>query len=431
MTAAGDEIDVTAQGKRRSSISQLETKHQANYAAVFVPAVAIISGLILLLLYILGVAIRNALFGVEDSGGGKSDPMTARGKARSPITNGELWCTFDSRVMPETFEYPGSGVCDAFVYCCLRLNETGIHVEEGAPARHLAQLLRAAKATRLRGRAALSRGKAMAIVGRRDSTPALLRTQASVSKEELLERIVAWVVRSGLHGIVMNYDNDLTGDYYAVVRSLYARLHAKSLWLLQTFDYNNEADEFSAGAFVRRGMVPVVRMGHAYVQDDVNVLACPAQYASGGQSSWSFGTELSEYAAFNEASFGRNCLDRTMVTSSFRGYHYKILGPDYKAKRLETTSYASVCTQQSEPNATSVYSNATDCLEVRRGSHWFSMLGPNSTRLFQRAAQTLGLIAFHSEQDDHEGRCGDRFPLLRAAKAQLRRHSKNWSVTLI
>ncbi|KAH7961882.1 hypothetical protein HPB52_013098 [Rhipicephalus sanguineus] len=428
MAAAGDKIEVAAdteKQQRRSSIGQLETKHKANYAAVFVPAVAIISGLALLLLYILGAAISNAIFRIDDSSG-VPDQWSARGKARSPIVSGELWCTFDSRQLPETFEYPASGVCDAFVYCCLRLNETGIYIDQGSPMRHLARLVRAANATGRQGRAPLV--KAMAIVGRRDGTPTLLKTQASVGKEELVTRIVNWVVSSGLKGIVMNYDNDLTGDYYDVVRSLYTRLHARSLWLLQVFDYNNEADKFSAGAFVRHHMAPVVRMGHAYLEDDVSELACPAQYRSGGHAIWSFDNELSEYAVFNKASFGRDCLDRTMVTASFRGYHYKVQGRD--VKRVGTTSYGSLCVEQSELNAVSTYSNATDCLEVRRGSHWFSMLGPNSTRLFQRAAQTLGLIAFHAEQDDHEGRCGRKFPLLKAAKAQLRGHAKNWSVTL-
>lgn len=438
MTAVGDEIGTTAaidasqqkqqQQQRRSSISQLETKDEANYAAVFVPAVAVILGLVMLLLYILSAAISNAIFGVDDSGGDMSEQRSVRGKARSPINSGELWCTFDCRAMPETFKYPGSGVCDAFVFCCLRLNETGVHVDEGA--RHLERLVNAANATKREGQASLSRVKALAVVGRRDGTPPLLKTQASVGKKELVARIVAWVLSSGLSGIVMNYDNDLTGDYYAVVSSLYVRLHARGLWLLQVFDYNNEADTFSAGAFVRRRMVPVVRMGHAYLEDDVSVLACPAQYGSGGHAAWSFETELAEYAAFNKASFGRDCLDRTMVTASFRGYHYKIQGPNHKAKRVGTASYATICAKQSEPHTVSDYSNATDCLEVRRGSHWFSMLGPNSTRLFKRAAQSLGLIAFHAEQDDHEGRCGHRFPLLKAAKAQLRRHARNWSVTL-
>ncbi|KAL3176636.1 hypothetical protein MRX96_010246 [Rhipicephalus microplus] len=428
MAAAGDEIQVAAvdeKQQRRDSIARLEAKHKANYTAVFVPAVVIISGLALLLMYILGAAISNAIFGADDAGG-PPDQWSARGKARSPIAHGELWCAFDSRLMPETFEYPTSGVCDAFVYCCLQMNETGVYVDRGPPARHLAGLIRAANTTGRQGRT--PRVKALAIVGRRDGTPTLLKSQASVGKEKLLIRIVNWVVNSGLKGVVMNYDNDLTGDYYDVVHSLYARLHARSLWLLQVFDYNNEADKFSAGAFVRRRMVPVVRMGHAYLEDDVSELACPAQHKSGGQATWSFDTELSEYAVFNEASFGHDCLDRTMVTASFRGYHYKVQG--HRVKRVGTTSYGSLCVVQSELDAISTYSNVTDCLQVRRGSHWFSILGPNSTRLFQRAAQTLGLIAFHAEQDDHEGRCGQKFPLLKAAKAQLRRHTKNWSVTL-
>ncbi|KAK8784723.1 hypothetical protein V5799_008912 [Amblyomma americanum] len=418
------------QNLRRGSITELESKHKADYAPVFVPAAAIIVALALLLLYMVVAFIATAIFGSSDSPGGVTALLGTSAKARSRINNGELWCVFDARSMPNNFAYPESGVCDAFVYCCVKLNGTGVHVDRGAPQRRLEELVRAANKTRSQGRALLFHAKAFAIVGRRDGTPTLLKAPGSVGEKQLVTRIVSWVAHAGLSGIIMNYDNDLTGDYYTVVRSLYMHLHQRGLWLLQVFDYNNEADTFSAGAFVKNRIVPVVRMGHAYLQDDIGTLACPAQYESGEQATWSFDVELTEYAVFNKASFGRDCLDRTLVTASFRGYHYNIRAHDRKVKRVGIASYASICAKQREPDALSHMSNTTDCLEVRRGNDWFSILGPNSTRLFKRASKFLGLIAFHAEQDDYAGRCGDRFPLLRAAKAQLRHHSKSWSVTL-
>lgn len=333
--------------------------------------------------------------------------------------------------MPEEFEYPESGVCDAFVYCCLGLNATGVHLGAEDYRDRFAKLQLAANTTRpARARSALSRVKTLAVVGRRNSTPPLLKTLGAVGKRELVRGIVSWTTKNGLSGLLMNYDNDLSGDYYRVVRSLHRRLLVHGLWLLQLFDDNDDGKKFSAGAFVQHGMDPVVWMGHGHLEDQVHQLVCPAQFASDRDAAWSFNSGLFEYRVLNKASYGHDYLDRTMVTAAFRGYHYKVSKKGRDATRVGPVAYSSICIQQSKPEAIFETSNVTDCLVVRRGKHWYSSLGPESTRVFNLAAKSLGLLAIHAEQDDHVGLCGDRFPLLKAARDAIGQHAKSSPLTL-
>lgn len=402
------------------------------YKIVYVPLSLVIGLLVAFLGYSIFVSVRDT-FG-EPSNHSFTVPWGEQGQKnpRPPIAHGDLWCVLDTSAVPASFQPPKQGVCDALVFCCIQLTYLGFSLEgnglgpDGQRLKGLVELVAGWRSLK---------AKIFGIAGRRSDTPKMRNLPGALPREVLVDRMASWVREQRLDGVLMNYDNSANNYYGTVMHLLHRRLHRDGRWLIQIFDYNDADRSFSAGAFAKRRMEPVVRKGHDYMDDYTHQAYCPVPYDGPDDSTWSLKSMVDEYGHMNNASFGHDYFRDTMLTMSLAGYHYRLDDPKRyldgsPATRMSVVSYETVCLQQKLLGVTVHSSNLSDCLVVRQDRDWYSIVGPDSYKRYQLMGSFLSLIVYDIHLDDHMGKCGRPFPLLRAAKEKLKMYSKSKAYTI-
>ncbi|CAN7945890.1 unnamed protein product [Ixodes hexagonus] len=391
---------------------------------VYVPLVLLISLLLIFFLLAVAVHTRNTIFGEPTEP--PTVPWGIRGtfRWRTPIKHGHIFCVVEPKVTPADFKLPREGICDAIVYCCLALDFKGIQFENGSDVvPKFGKLV-----TQTRSWKSSPTGM-FGIVGRRGDTPKLRNLPGALSFEALVEVMVTWVKNHHLNGLFMDLDNSVNGYYHSVMRLFHRRLHASGRWLMQIFDFNDAGRKFSAGAYTKSAMGPVVRTTHGFMRDYIDHAVCPMPYQSHDEAFWNVKATIEEYASVNFASFGSEYLEDTMLTISLRGYYYRLNNSaqstdESPASRMQDVSYGTLCRLKNKSGVVRNRSGISDCLVVKRGKEWYSIIGPGSTQVYKLFKSFLALIVYDLHFDDYAGACGKPYPLLENAKRKVKNYAE-------
>ncbi|CAN8029152.1 unnamed protein product [Ixodes persulcatus] len=402
---------------------ELHTQGDPGFKPVYVPLVLLLSMLATFLVLAAAVYIRDAVFGEPTEP--PTLPWGVRGpfKSRTSIRHGHIFCVVEPSVTPTDFKLPPEGICDAIVYCCLVLNFKGIHFENGSDV-----VQRFDNLVALTSSWKSSPTGFFGIVGRRADTPKLRNLPGALSREALLDLMVSWVKNHQLNGLFMDLDNSANGYYYKVMRLFYRKLRATGRWLIQIFDFNDANRKFSAGAYTKSAMGPVVRSSHDSLKEYVDNAVCPMPYRSHDEIIWNVYDTMDEYASVNFASFGSEYLEDTMLTMSFKGYHYRLnnsaqFEDESPASRVGDLSYGTLCQLRNESGVKWKISNISDCLVVQKGAEWYSTIGPDATEVYKLFKSFLALIVYDLHFDDYAGICGTPYPLLQDARSKVKKFS--------